>query len=303
MGLPGGGARGFLADRRAAAAWDRGPGRRPWPGLGPRPEPGPRRGRRSSPSCPRAMRRTPSRRRCPGCWRRITRESSGSSWSMTGATTAPAAIAAELGEKAARDGGAPLTVVDGQPRPDGWAGKVWAMAQGLAADGDGSGPGAPGPVRRGRPVRAGPDRGAAAAPSMCCSLTRISPGRQPRCATWSGPRKTTTAPRLADGAAAGGDGVGAGDRARLRLLLRPALSVQEGQRPEEPDLGRGRRLHADQGRGAGAGRRPRADQRRADRRRRPRHAAQETGQSHLARPHRPTSGRRGRTRTWPASGT
>jgi len=42
-------------------------------------------------------------------------------------------IAAELGEKAARDGGAPLTVVKGQPRPDGWAGKVWAMAQGFAA--------------------------------------------------------------------------------------------------------------------------------------------------------------------------
>ncbi|HEX3517179.1 MAG TPA: glycosyltransferase [Trebonia sp.] len=43
------------------------------------------------------------------------------------------AIAAELGEKAARDGGMPLTVVKGQPRPDDWAGKVWAMAQGLAA--------------------------------------------------------------------------------------------------------------------------------------------------------------------------
>ena len=43
------------------------------------------------------------------------------------------AIAAELGEKAARDGGMPLTVVHGQPRPDDWAGKVWAMAQGLAA--------------------------------------------------------------------------------------------------------------------------------------------------------------------------
>ena len=43
------------------------------------------------------------------------------------------AVAAELGEKAARDGGAPLTVVAGQPRPDGWAGKVWAMSQGLAA--------------------------------------------------------------------------------------------------------------------------------------------------------------------------
>jgi hopene-associated glycosyltransferase HpnB len=43
------------------------------------------------------------------------------------------AIAAELGEKAARDGGAPLAVVRGRPRPAGWAGKVWAMAQGFAA--------------------------------------------------------------------------------------------------------------------------------------------------------------------------
>ena len=42
-------------------------------------------------------------------------------------------IAAELGEKAAREGGAPLTVVQGRPRPEGWAGKVWAMAQGFAA--------------------------------------------------------------------------------------------------------------------------------------------------------------------------
>jgi len=42
-------------------------------------------------------------------------------------------LAAELGDKALRDGGAPLTVVAGQPRPAGWAGKVWAMAQGAAA--------------------------------------------------------------------------------------------------------------------------------------------------------------------------
>jgi hopene-associated glycosyltransferase HpnB len=44
-----------------------------------------------------------------------------------------AQIAAALGASFARDGGAPLTVVAGQPRPDGWAGKVWAMAQGAAA--------------------------------------------------------------------------------------------------------------------------------------------------------------------------
>lgn len=42
-------------------------------------------------------------------------------------------VAASLGEKAAREGGAPLTVVTGRPRPGGWAGKVWAMAQGCAA--------------------------------------------------------------------------------------------------------------------------------------------------------------------------
>jgi hopene-associated glycosyltransferase HpnB len=46
-------------------------------------------------------------------------------------------VAAELGEKAARDARpgnrVPLTVVSGGPRPDGWAGKVWAMAQGFAS--------------------------------------------------------------------------------------------------------------------------------------------------------------------------
>jgi hopene-associated glycosyltransferase HpnB len=42
-------------------------------------------------------------------------------------------IAAELAAKAALDGGAPLTVVAGRPRPDGWVGKVWAMAQGATA--------------------------------------------------------------------------------------------------------------------------------------------------------------------------
>ena len=45
-------------------------------------------------------------------------------------------VAAELGLKATRDGGAPLTVLAGQPRPEGWAGKVWAMSQGLAASGE-----------------------------------------------------------------------------------------------------------------------------------------------------------------------
>ena len=42
-------------------------------------------------------------------------------------------MATELGVKSARDAGAPLTVLAGRPRPEGWAGKVWAMAQGVAA--------------------------------------------------------------------------------------------------------------------------------------------------------------------------
>jgi hopene-associated glycosyltransferase HpnB len=46
-----------------------------------------------------------------------------------------AGIAAGLAARSAGDGGAPLTVLAGQPRPDGWAGKVWAMAQGAAAAG------------------------------------------------------------------------------------------------------------------------------------------------------------------------
>jgi hopene-associated glycosyltransferase HpnB len=46
-----------------------------------------------------------------------------------------AGIAAGLAATSAGHGGAPLTVLAGQPRPDGWAGKVWAMAQGAAAAG------------------------------------------------------------------------------------------------------------------------------------------------------------------------
>jgi hopene-associated glycosyltransferase HpnB len=42
-------------------------------------------------------------------------------------------LAAELGAKAAANNGAKLTVLPGQRRPDGWAGKVWAMSQGFTA--------------------------------------------------------------------------------------------------------------------------------------------------------------------------
>ena len=75
----------------------------------------------------------PARRRCRRCWRRSTPGEFRVFLVDDGSDDGTADVAAELGEKAARDGGAPLTVVPGRPRPDGWAGKVWAMAQGLAA--------------------------------------------------------------------------------------------------------------------------------------------------------------------------
>lgn len=42
-------------------------------------------------------------------------------------------VAAKLGEASEHD----LTVLDAKPRPEGWAGKVWAMNQGFAETGDG----------------------------------------------------------------------------------------------------------------------------------------------------------------------
>jgi hopene-associated glycosyltransferase HpnB len=49
-----------------------------------------------------------------------------------GSTDGTREIALECGATSVRDGGARLAVVAGQPRPQGWAGKVWAMSQGAA---------------------------------------------------------------------------------------------------------------------------------------------------------------------------
>jgi hopene-associated glycosyltransferase HpnB len=72
-------------------------------------------------------------------------------------------VAAELGEKAARDAlradPARLTVITGRPRPDGWAGKVWAMAQGFAAAA-----GEAGNDHRGEATEAAADRAPGPAP-------------------------------------------------------------------------------------------------------------------------------------------
>jgi hopene-associated glycosyltransferase HpnB len=53
-----------------------------------------------------------------------------------GSSDGTGAIAAEIGRT--RPGTA-LAVIPGRPRPDGWAGKVWAMQQGLEASGPGEG--------------------------------------------------------------------------------------------------------------------------------------------------------------------
>src|SRR6202012_2584353 len=42
-------------------------------------------------------------------------------------------VAAGLGAGAAADGGADLTIVSAATRPEGWAGKVWAMHQGFTS--------------------------------------------------------------------------------------------------------------------------------------------------------------------------
>jgi hopene-associated glycosyltransferase HpnB len=52
-------------------------------------------------------------------------------------TDGTAEVAAGLGRGRAEPPGRALRVVAGAPLPPGWAGKVWAMAQGLAAAGDG----------------------------------------------------------------------------------------------------------------------------------------------------------------------
>ncbi len=135
-------------------------------------------------------------------------------------------IAAELGDKSLRDGGAPLTVLAGQPRPEGWAGKVWAMSQGLAAA-----------ARTGETAETRyvlfTDADISWGPGALRELAGRRRARRPGAA-------------LADGAAARRDGLGTGNRARVRLLLRPALPVPAGQRPGQQDRGRGRRMHADQ---------------------------------------------------------
>src|SRR5215472_8754537 len=59
-----------------------------------------------------------------------------------GSTDGTGTVATTIaGSREAGGSRVPLTVVPGRPRLEGWAGKVWAMEQGLCAAGDGSTPG------------------------------------------------------------------------------------------------------------------------------------------------------------------
>ena len=94
-------------------------------------------------------------------------------------TDGTAEVAAALGPEPGRPGRA-LRVLAGAPLPPGWAGKVWAMAQGLAH--------APADARLTPwlgPAKTQPG-------GTCCSPTPTSPGARARCGTWSArPRPTT----------------------------------------------------------------------------------------------------------------
>ena len=93
----------------------------------------------SRPDCPAAGRRGRSgarrgaadrAKRCARCWRRTTPGRFRVILVDDGSTDGTGAIARGIGDPR-------LTVVEGQPRPAGWSGKLWAVAQGLdAADDD-----------------------------------------------------------------------------------------------------------------------------------------------------------------------
>ena len=113
--------------------------------------------------------------------------------------------------------GLALRVIEGRPLPDGWAGKLWALEQGLG--------------RRRPPARAAARRRHRARTAARAGVARAS-ARARRDA------------RLADGRAPLRDVLGAAARAGVRVLLQAAVSVRVEQRRAEGDGGRGRRLHA-----------------------------------------------------------
>ena len=161
-----------------------------------------------------------------------------------------AKVATELG----------AAVISARPTPPGWAGKVWAMAEGAPRR------------RRGyrlHPVHRRRHR-------LCARHARQAGG--------CGSRRRVRA-GVPDGAAAHRQPAGEAPRPGLRLLLRAAVPVPARQPAALADRGRSRRLHAGPRQRPGGGRRPGPDPRRADRRRRARQAAEAGGRALLARSH------------------
>ena len=145
-----------------------------------------------------------------------------------GSSDGTAETAESLGRRPGHAGALRVTV--GTPPPAGWAGKVWAMAQGAAAAGECD-------------YLLFTDADIAFAPGAVRDLVPRRDRRRP-------------GPAVPDGAAACGHWLGAVHRAGVRLLLRPALSVPAGRPAPGPHRRGGRRLHAGAAHGAGGSGRP-----------------------------------------------
>ena len=191
-------------------------------------------------------------RRCARCWRRTMPARCASSWWMTAARDGTGAIARGLREpQAAPD------VLTGAPRPAGWSGKLWAVAQGLAEAGDAD-------------LLLLTDADIVHDPRP--SADAGGPGRADAASTWC--RRWWRWPAQPGGARAG---------AGVRVLLPVALSVRLGERSAARHRRGGRRHDPDPPPRARPDRRHRGGARRTDRRR----GAGGGGQArrpHLARP-------------------
>ena len=169
-----------------------------------------RSGRRSPSWCRRGTRRRCSPVSLPSLLaQRVSGPGARCSWWTTAARTAPGTLARELAE---RGGGLPLTVTSPGEPPAGWTGKLWAVRHGIGAAAGSAPAGVPAAHGRRHRPRAGQ------------SLRALVDG---------GDRRRLR-PGLADGPAAGGDRLGAADRAGLRLLLRAAVPVPVDQPTARP---------------------------------------------------------------------
>ena len=187
-------------------------------------------GRRSPPWSRRGTRRSPCRSRCPRCSRQDYPGEFRVFLVDDNSDDGTGAVAAELGEKAAARRRRAADRRHGQAE----AGRLGGQGLGDGAGLRGRTVGARGPVGQRAGLRAVHRRG-----------HRLGAARAAR----PGARRAEADDRALVSQMAllrAETSVGAGDRARVRLLLRAALPVPQGQRPAEPDRRGGGRLHADQ---------------------------------------------------------